>query len=59
VPRQFTIASLYSQILTLGTLASAALGDGVVVETVGSFEAGLAVVVSAAVTFSSPGIEAS
>jgi hypothetical protein len=48
-------------ILTLGTLSSPPLGDGVVIATVGSFEAttALGVAVSATVTFSNPGIDAS
>jgi hypothetical protein len=47
--------------LTLGTLSSPPLGDGVVIATVGSFEAAtaLGVAVSATVIFSNPGIDAS
>ena len=48
-----------SVVLTIETLSSPTLGDGVVIATVGSFEAGLGVAVSATVTFSNPGIEAS
>ena len=49
----------YTHILTLGTLVSATLGDGVGIATAGSFGAGLAVAVSATLTFSKPGIDAS